>query len=260
MAAASTSPRGAGGGRIRTAIDPVCGMTVKLGIGKPTFEHRRHDLSFLLAGLPDEIRGRSGPLPQKRSARLHRRRHRRQRWHRQACTAIRRRRRRTPGQRTQYTCPMHPADRPRRAGKLPDLRHGARADGRDGDGRAESRTRRHDAASLPSPRRSRSSFSPSTWGSTSSASTSSPSCRRRPKQYLQFALAIPAVLWCGWPFFERGCGLAPDRQSQHVHADRGRHRRRLPLQRRRGARSRASSRPRCATITGSCRSISRRRR
>ncbi len=23
-------------------------------------------------------------------------------------------------------------------------------------------------------------------------------------QYLQFALAIPAVIWCGWPFFERG--------------------------------------------------------
>jgi P-type Cu+ transporter len=24
------------------------------------------------------------------------------------------------------------------------------------------------------------------------------------QQYLQFAVAIPAVLWCGWPFFERG--------------------------------------------------------
>ena len=26
----------------------------------------------------------------------------------------------------------------------------------------------------------------------------------RAKQWLQFALAIPAVLWCGWPFFQRG--------------------------------------------------------
>ena len=26
----------------------------------------------------------------------------------------------------------------------------------------------------------------------------------RPQQWLKLALAIPAVLWCGWPFFVRG--------------------------------------------------------
>ena len=51
--------------------------------------------------------------------------------------------------------------------------------------------------------------------------------------------ATPVVLWAGWPFFVRGWQSLVDAQSQHVHADRDGHRRRLALQRRRHARARA---------------------
>ena len=33
------------------AIDPVCGMTVDIHAGKPTFEHKGQTLLFLLGGL-----------------------------------------------------------------------------------------------------------------------------------------------------------------------------------------------------------------
>ncbi len=42
--------------------------------------------------------------------------------------------------------------------------------------------------------------------------------------WLQFILATPVVLWAGWPFFVRGLAIAGHAQSQHVHADRARHR------------------------------------
>ena len=47
--------------------------------------------------------------------------------------------------------------------------------------------------------------------------------------WIQLALATPVVLWAGWPFFERGCGVAQEPQSQHVHADRHGGRRRVGL-------------------------------
>ena len=56
--------------------------------------------------------------------------------------------------------------------------------------------------------------------------------------WIQLAFATPVVLWAGWPFFVRGWQSLVDAQSQHVHADRDGHRRRVPLQRRRDARAR----------------------
>ena len=53
--------------------------------------------------------------------------------------------------------------------------------------------------------------------------------------WIQLVLATPVVLWAGWPFFVRGWQSMRDAQSQHVHADRAGHRRRLC--------STASSRP-----------------
>ena len=41
-------------------------------------------------------------------------------------------------------------------------------------------------------------------GAMSSASTSCPSFRRGRSNGCKLAIAIPAVLWCGWPFFVRG--------------------------------------------------------
>ena len=75
--------------------------------------------------------------------------------------------------------------------------------------------------------------------------------------WLQFVLATPVVLWAGWPFFERGWQSLDDAQSQHVHADRHGHRRRLDLQRCRHACCPASSRRPSAVMTARSRSISR---
>ena len=49
--------------------------------------------------------------------------------------------------------------------------------------------------------------------------------------WLQFLLATPVVLWCGWPFFVRGWQSLAHAQPQHVHADRHGHRRGVALQR-----------------------------
>ena len=57
--------------------------------------------------------------------------------------------------------------------------------------------------------------------------------------WIQLVLATPVVLWAGWPFFVRGWQSLRHAQSQHVHADRHGHRRRLGLQRRRDACARA---------------------
>ena len=75
--------------------------------------------------------------------------------------------------------------------------------------------------------------------------------------WVQFVLATPVVLWAGWPFFARGARSLVDTQSQHVHADRHGHRRRLGLQHRRdiGAGSFSASVPRARTARS--RSISR---
>ena len=53
--------------------------------------------------------------------------------------------------------------------------------------------------------------------------------------WIQLVFATPVVLWAGWPFFVRGWQSLRHAQSQHVHADRDGHRRRLCLQRDRHA-------------------------
>ena len=60
--------------------------------------------------------------------------------------------------------------------------------------------------------------------------------------WIEFVLATPVVLWCGWPFFERGWASDREPQPEHVHADRHRDRNGVPLQRDRGALSRNFSR------------------
>ena len=94
------------------ATDPVCGMTVDVHAGKPIYDHRGHTYYFCSEGCrtkfakaPGRFLDKTGepePLPQG----------------------------------TLYTCPDAPRDRPGGTWPLPDLRHGARADGRAGRGRA----------------------------------------------------------------------------------------------------------------------------
>ena len=47
--------------------------------------------------------------------------------------------------------------------------------------------------------------------------------------WLEFALASPAVIWAGWPLLVRGWNSVYRPQSQHVHADRHGHGGRLGL-------------------------------
>ena len=123
-----------------------------------------------------------------------------------------------------------------RSGQLPDLRHGSRAG--NGHGRATGpsaelvdMTRRFWiglALAVPV-------FALEMGGHLAICI-----CGFRPKlsNWIQLVLATPVVLWAGWPFFERAWALARQPQSQHVHADRHGHRRRLGLQRRRDRRAR----------------------
>ena len=49
------------------------------------------------------------------------------------------------------------------------------------------------------------------------------------KQWLQLLIAIPAVLYCGWPFFVRGWDSLRSGPAQHVHAHCHGHRRGVSL-------------------------------
>ena len=100
------------------ATDPVCGMMVDPHAGKPTEQFGGHDLLFLLGGLPQQIRqgpralsrqqGRAGAAAGRHALHL----------------------------------PDASADRAGGSGPLPDLRHGARADGRAARGHRQSRADR----------------------------------------------------------------------------------------------------------------------
>ena len=217
-----------------TVKDPVCGMNVDPHTTPHRHEHAGPHLLLLQRRLPDEVRGRPGPLPRRQAA----------------------------GAGTRQGRDLHLPDAPGgaagRARQLPDLRHGARAPGRDGRGRPEPRARRHDPALLGRPRAGAAGRSCSRWAAISPTCTCSSA--QQASNWLQLLLATPVVLWAGWPFFERGWASRQEPQPQHVHADRARHRRRLGLQRGRARSPPASSRPACAARTARSRSISRPRR
>ena len=50
-------------------------------------------------------------------------------------------------------------------------------------------------------------------------------------RYILLALTLPVVGWAGPPLLYPRLGRLPPSQRRHEHADRGRHRRRVPLQR-----------------------------
>ena len=121
--------------------------------------------------------------------------------------------------------PDAPRDRPRRARRLPDLRHGARTARRRGRRRGEPGADRHDP---PAPRGARAHGARVRPGDGGSHSGRPLAALVPPhaSAWLQLALATPVVLWAGWPFFARAWTSLRDAQPQHVHADRARHRRR----------------------------------
>jgi len=165
----------------KTAIDPVCGMTVDPNAGKPSYAHGGHIYHFCSDGCrlkfaadPDRYlnkRGEAKPLPQG----------------------------------TLYTCPMHPqivqegpgpcpicgmALEP--MGVPPEHEHGGNAELIDF-------TRRLWVAAPLSL-----ALVALDMGSHMFGLDLLPFLAPQAQQWLKLALAAPVVLWCGWPFFVRG--------------------------------------------------------
>ena len=175
-AAPSSPPRPT---TISTATDPVCGMAVDRASARHMAKHEGARVYFCSAGCQAQVRGRP-----------------------------RRLRRRPAGARADagghdLHLPDAPGDRAGRPRRLPDLRHGARAEGRAaGRRRPEPGARR-----LPPPLRGRRGADRAArrrwrWGRCSA-------CRWTPgsagaARWIELVLATPVVLWCGWPFLVRG--------------------------------------------------------
>ena len=149
---------------------------------------------------------------------------------------------------------MHPEVRQVGPGRLPDLRHGARAGRGDRRQRPQSRARRHDAAVLDRARADRSGVRAGDGRSICSA------CMlvgQTLSNWMQFVVRDAGGAVGRLAVLRARLAVARHAQPQHVHADRDGHRRRLGLQRRRDARAATFSRRRSAATTARSRSISR---
>ena len=161
-------------------IDPVCGMMVDIHAGKPTFEHKGHTYYFCSEGCrtkfskePERFLDRKGqpePLPKG----------------------------------TLYTCPMHPQIVQEGPGHCPIC------------GMALEPMGVPPAEDMMNPELI--DFTRRLWVAVPLSAALVvldmgahvfhldllPFLSPEMQQWLKFALAIPAVLWCGWPFFVRG--------------------------------------------------------
>ena len=103
---------------------------------------------------------------------------------------------------TIYTCPMHPEIRQAGPGSCPICGMALEPETPAADDRAESRTRRHDAAVLDRAWRWRCRWSCSRWAAI--VGPAHAIVAPQASNWIQFVLATPVVLWAGWPFFVRG--------------------------------------------------------
>ena len=161
------------------ATDPVCGMTVDVHAGKPTYDHRGHTYYFCSEGCrtkfakgPGRFLDKTGepePLPQG----------------------------------TLYTCPMHPEIVQEGPGHCPICGMALEPMGVPGEDELNPEL---------------ADFTRRLWVAVPLSLTLMaldmsehffhlnllPLLSPEAQQWLKLALAIPGVLWCGWPFFARG--------------------------------------------------------
>jgi len=184
-----------------TAIDPVCGMTVKLGIGKPSHEHDGVTYHFCSNGCrtkfaadPERYLKADAPEGMGAPAAHHGHDHGKPAPAAAAAPAPKG---------TLYTCPMHPEIIRDRPGSCPIC--GMALEPMVATGADEPNPELVDMT-----RRF--------WISVPLAAIYLildmakhvlgidilPFLPEHQEQYLQLALAVPAVIWCGWPFFVRG--------------------------------------------------------
>ena len=133
---------------------------------------------------------------------------------------------------------MHPGSRPARARRLPEMRHGARADDDLRRRWPESRARRHDAALLDRGRDRCAGLCPGDGRHVrpaSAAGTRHRALRRRLSTSADDGreLGRPrsarrrSCCWAGLAVLRARLGVDPHASAEHVHADRARRRRRL---------------------------------
>jgi Cu+-exporting ATPase len=179
-----------------TAIDPVCGMTVKLGIGKPSLEYRGTTYHFCSQGCRTKFEAEPERYLAARPAPAAHGHH-----HAPAPPPTIA----TPAapKGTLYTCPMHPEIVRDAPGSCPICGMAlepmiATADTGPNPELIGMTRRLWIAAPLAAI------FLALDMGQHLFGVDLLPFLSPQNQQYLQFILAIPAVLWCGWPFFERG--------------------------------------------------------
>ena len=162
----------------RMATDPVCGMVVDLNAGKPTYEYKGETHYFCSEGCrskfakePECFLDKPEPLPKG----------------------------------TLYTCPMHPEIVQEGPGHCRKCGMALEPIGvpseHDHGGHTElvDLTRRLKVAVPLSFVLVALDMGPHVFGI-----DLLPFLSPQAQQWLKFAIAIPAVLWCGWPFFVRG--------------------------------------------------------
>ena len=169
-----------GGAKGDTAKDPVCGMTVQLNAGKPTFDHDGTTYHFCCQGCQTKFSG--DPEHYLSGA------HRKQAEDMPAGT--------------KYTCPMHPeiiSDKPADCPICGMALEAETATAEEDTSELDDMTRRFWVGvvlSVPLLVLTMGEMIPG---------VSLPGFTKTPAfNWVQAALATPVALWCGWPFFVRG--------------------------------------------------------
>ncbi len=189
-----------------TAIDPVCGMTVKPGAGKPTHDHDGVTYHFCSDGCrkkfaadPDRYLNKATPAPPHDHGHHHNHAGAHDHHHPAPAAAAEAE---APAGRL-YTCPMHPEIVRDQPGSCPICGMAlepmvASADEEENPELADMTRRLLIATPLAL------FFLALDMSAHFLGVDILPFIAPRTQQYLQLALSIPAVLWCGWPFFQRG--------------------------------------------------------
>jgi len=186
-----------------TAIDPVCGMTVDLSAGKPTFDFEGVTYHFCSKGCRDKfaadpvryLKKQAAPAPHDHGDHG-------SHYHDHAPPAPPPA---TPPAKTGtlYTCPMHPEIIREAPGNCPICGMALEPMVASGDDVENPELRAMTVRFIVSVPLALF-FLAINMSNHLLGIDILPFLTLQQAQYLQFALAIPAVLWCGWPFFVRG--------------------------------------------------------
>jgi P-type Cu+ transporter len=181
-----------------TAIDPVCGMTVDFAAGKPTFDYEGVTYHFCSKGCREKFAADPEKYLKKTEATPAHGHH-----NDHSAQPAKAMAPKPAPKGTLYTCPMHPQIVRDGPGSCPicgmalEPMVATAADGPNPE--LIDMTRRFWIA-VPLALF----FLAVDMGNHLFGIGILPFLSPAAQQFVQFALAIPAVLWCGWPFFERG--------------------------------------------------------